>query len=394
MTYNPIDWTLYGSLQPFPVFTNGTINSTNAGILNIDNGLWFGSTINPFPTNVGGSATIETDTLVIGAAQTDLGNLQTALNGAITAGPITPFPTLVGNTYTFSPGVYQMPPGTVFFDKTLVFDSVNQPTAQFIIEDIATGIIFNNCTMSLINVVPQNIFFLANGGTSNITVTNSDLYGTMIASNIIEINKQSGVSPPPINILIGHIFVFGDDTTCQINLNMTVPAPDILTIDGDSSNVVVCYAAGTKILTKKGYVAIEDIQIGDSIVTHGSIKNGSLTNTKTTFKPAIWTSSFTVSTNSKRTTPICIKKGALAQGVPFEDLYVSPGHGVTVGNRLVLACTLVNGTTIVQEYPKRSVTYYHIELPSHSTIIANGVLAESYLDDNNRSRFTKRNTLR
>jgi hypothetical protein len=351
-----------------------------ASTIQINDGNW-GSIYN-FPN---GPISSTTGAEVGGSAQTlALGQLNTFIGAIQGAAPTTPIP--IGTTTTFVPGYYT---GTniSYSNKTLTFNAGGDPNAKFFIVDSGDSL-FTNCVFNLIGDTQTfNIILLA----SNITASDSSLTGVIIGINNVYVTVTIASTSPVI--FNGKIYQNGvvDATTRYLilrNLSSTVS----LTIE--SSGAQVCYAAGTKILTKKGYVAIEDIQIGDSIVTHGSIKNGSITNTKTTFKPAIWTSSFTVSATNTITTPIRIKKGALAQGAPFEDLYVSPNHGVTVGNRLVLACTLVNGTTIVQEYPERAVTYYHIELPSHSTIIANGVLAESYLDDNNRYRFTKRNTPR
>jgi hypothetical protein len=47
---------------------------------------------------------------------------------------------------------------------------------------------------------------------------------------------------------------------------------------------------------------------------------------------------------------------------------------------------LINGATIVQEAAE-SVTYYHVELPAHDVILAEGLPAESFLDTGNRAAF-------
>ena len=51
------------------------------------------------------------------------------------------------------------------------------------------------------------------------------------------------------------------------------------------------------------------------------------------------------------------------------------------------AKNIVNGTTIYQDNECDNVEYYHLECENHSAIIANGVLAETYLDVNNRDVF-------
>ena len=47
---------------------------------------------------------------------------------------------------------------------------------------------------------------------------------------------------------------------------------------------------------------------------------------------------------------------------------------------------LINGETIVQE-PVDVITYYHIELGEHDVLLAEGMPAESYLEDGARSAF-------
>ena len=47
---------------------------------------------------------------------------------------------------------------------------------------------------------------------------------------------------------------------------------------------------------------------------------------------------------------------------------------------------LINGATIAQ-HPRRVVTYWHVELPVHDLVLAEGMPSESYLDTGNRSDF-------
>jgi hypothetical protein len=147
---------------------------------------------------------------------------------------------------------------------------------------------------------------------------------------------------------------------------------------------LVCYAAGTKILTDQGESPVETIQPGDRVMTvaGGVLKPGSVK----------WVGhrhlDLTRHPNREAVAPVRILKGALRDNVPHRDLVVSPDHCLFINGGLYPAKLLVNGMTIVRDLEARSVSYYHIELERHSVLIAEGVPAESYLDTGNRAFFS------
>jgi hypothetical protein len=85
--------------------------------------------------------------------------------------------------------------------------------------------------------------------------------------------------------------------------------------------------------------------------------------------------------------PICVAAGALGEGLPRRDLWVSPNHALYLEGVLIEARDLVNGVSIFQASSVESVEYFHIELAEHDLLVAEGVLAESYIDDDNRGLF-------
>lgn len=143
-----------------------------------------------------------------------------------------------------------------------------------------------------------------------------------------------------------------------------------------------CFASGTKIATARGEVTVEDLRVGDLVVTAGG---------GAALQPIIWIGHSEVNVARHPTPdavrPILIKAGALADGVPFRDLRVSPDHALFLDGRLVPAALLVNGTTVIREDWCPAVTYWHVELPAHAVLFAEGAAAESYLDDGNRKHF-------
>jgi len=78
--------------------------------------------------------------------------------------------------------------------------------------------------------------------------------------------------------------------------------------------------------------------------------------------------------------PVCIQAGALEDGVPARDLWVSPGHSMLVGGVLVLAARLVNGVTITRRRPMETVNYVQLDFGRHDCVIAEGAWSESYAD--------------
>ncbi len=143
-----------------------------------------------------------------------------------------------------------------------------------------------------------------------------------------------------------------------------------------------CFASGTRIATTRGEVAVEDLRVGDLVLTPRAAAK---------VQPIIWIghTRVNVAAHPNRTTvaPILVKEGAIAEGVPHRDLRVSPDHAFFIDGRLVPAKHLVNGSSIVQEAWCPQVTYWHVELPEHAVIVSEGAATESYLDDGNRQNF-------
>ena len=91
--------------------------------------------------------------------------------------------------------------------------------------------------------------------------------------------------------------------------------------------------------------------------------------------------------------PVRVAAGAFGPGRPVRDLFLSPDHAVFVNEVLVPVKLLVNGASIVQ-VRRPMVTYYHVELPEHAVILAEGLPVESYLDVGDRANFADQDTVR
>jgi hypothetical protein len=86
--------------------------------------------------------------------------------------------------------------------------------------------------------------------------------------------------------------------------------------------------------------------------------------------------------------PIKLSASALGPGQPFRDLYVSPDHAILFDGSLIHAKVLVNGTSILQVTEwAGDVEYFHIETENHELVYANGVSAETFIDNVSRKQF-------
>ncbi len=133
-----------------------------------------------------------------------------------------------------------------------------------------------------------------------------------------------------------------------------------------------CFAAGTLVATPTGPVAVEDLAVGDSVLTvSGAVQT------------VRWVGTTELRCDRHptpaRVTPVRIAPGAFGPSQPARPLFLSPEHAVYQDGAMVPVQCLVNGTTITQA-PAQAAAYYHVELPQHDVLLAEGLPAESYLE--------------
>jgi hypothetical protein len=146
----------------------------------------------------------------------------------------------------------------------------------------------------------------------------------------------------------------------------------------DPYSLPVCFCRGTLILTDKGELPVEALAVGDRVQT----LSGSL-------KPIRWIGfgRDLVTGKNPLARPIIVRQGALADGVPRRDLYLTHGHALYLDGVLIPVEHLVNHRSILWDDAARVVEYYHIELADHDVLFAEGAPAESYYDAGNRALF-------
>ncbi len=144
---------------------------------------------------------------------------------------------------------------------------------------------------------------------------------------------------------------------------------------------IPCFTRGTLIQTPQGPVPVEQLQVGDKVVTRD---NGP--------QAIMWIGSSPVSARTlerlPRLRPIRIQQGAFGEGAPSQDLMVSPQHRVLVRSRiarrmfgtdevLVAAKHLVTLPGIDCAEDVEEVEYLHFLLRKHEIVESNGAWTET-----------------
>ncbi len=143
---------------------------------------------------------------------------------------------------------------------------------------------------------------------------------------------------------------------------------------------IPCFASGTRIATPRGAVAVERLREGMLVQTAAGAT-----------LPVSWIGRRTVACRQHprpaSVWPVRVQAGAFADGVPTRDVWLSPDHAIYADGVLIPVKYLIDGRAIAQ-VPRDSVTYWHIELPRHDVILAEGLPVESYLETGGRAAFS------
>ena len=168
-------------------------------------------------------------------------------------------------------------------------------------------------------------------------------------------------------------------------LSFTDPTQWTFQNTGDNADVVNCFLTGTRIAMPDGERVVEELQIGDLIQTLA----GDVIAVKWVGRQTFRNTIINLPLCSDRA-PVCVSKGALGNGLPKGDLYVTADHGLMIEDLLVNAGAFVNGTTIrrmgIADMPAE-FTVFHIETSGHEVILANGAPTESFIDYIGRKSF-------
>ncbi len=157
----------------------------------------------------------------------------------------------------------------------------------------------------------------------------------------------------------------------------TIPIPEF-------QEVIICFAAGTRIATARGEVAVECLNAGDQIITRD---NG--------VQPLRWVGCRALRSDDLAKTPehapVRIRRGALGNGAPEHDVLVSPNHKMLINSQLtgslfgerevLVAAKHLTGLDGVDVVPVEAVRYFHLMFDRHEVIFANRCWSESFQPD-------------
>jgi hypothetical protein len=206
---------------------------------------------------------------------------------------------------------------------------------------------------------------------------------TVIGVNI----REAGSSLPVYGTIEGLAFIGPVGGFPPVGVPLTVigtsegPGPSVRSYSSHATPP--CFTPGTLIETAGGPVAVEEIEVGDLVVT---LDSG--------VQPVRWVGRTDISVfdlvAQPRLRPVLIRAGALGGGLPERDMVVSPMHRVLRGGAraellfgsdevLVAAAHLVDGAGVVEAPIGAGVSYIHLAFDSHQIVRSDGVWSESFL---------------
>ena len=147
-----------------------------------------------------------------------------------------------------------------------------------------------------------------------------------------------------------------------------------------AASAIACFARGTRIAVPGGAIPVERLLIGGLVQT----ASGQARRIRWIGRRA-YAGAFLAANAGAQ--PIRVREGAIEDGVPQRDLFVSPRHALFLDGVLIPAEALVNGVSVTRCTDWTEVEYTHIELEGHDILLAEGCPAESFVDDDSRGLF-------
>ena len=145
--------------------------------------------------------------------------------------------------------------------------------------------------------------------------------------------------------------------------------------------IIPCFTPGTLIATPKGERRVEELEVGDRVITRD---NG--------IQEIRWVGAREMSghelARKVHLLPVLIRQGALGNNLPERDMLVSPNHRVLVANdktalyfeerEVLVAAKHLTGLEGVDIVETSGTTYIHMMFDQHEVILSDGTWTESF----------------
>lgn len=146
-------------------------------------------------------------------------------------------------------------------------------------------------------------------------------------------------------------------------------------------NVIRCFTAGTRITTPSGAVPVEELEVGDLVLTRD---NGA--------RPIRWIGRQKLSAaelaENPRFRPVTFAAGSMGEGLPLRDLTVSPQHRMLIASQeaelmfgeheVLVPARHIAGKAGVSTSQAEEADYVHILFDQHEIVLSEGVWSESF----------------
>ncbi len=173
----------------------------------------------------------------------------------------------------------------------------------------------------------------------------------------------------------------GDSTSGMVNF---LAADDSVTGTlefREIENLIPCFTPGTLIATPRGEKLVEELQLGDRVIT----RDNGLQEIRWIGHRALGAQDLQ---NAPHLKPVLIRAGALGHGLPERDMLVSPQHRLLLNSeraalyfeeREVLAAAKhLTGMEGVDQVEASGTTYIHFMFDQHEVVLSNGAWTESF----------------
>ncbi|WP_336947639.1 Hint domain-containing protein [Asaia sp. HN010] len=235
------------------------------------------------------------------------------------------------------------------------------------------------------NVLNSN-WVVLNSGASSINDTYINSGNVQPGAGITVANGASLVSPYIGDASAGS-FVAVVSSGATVSDPTVAPNGGQLVISSGklaSNEPAPCFLAGTLIEMEGSAKPVEDIRIGDHVMTYQ--------NDVCEQREVIWAGRRKITIDASKPDdladyPVRVVRNALGEGRPFKDLLITAEHCLFLDGAFVPVRMLVNGQSIYYDTKITQYECFHIETEKHAILMSDGILSESYLDTGGRQRF-------